>query len=229
MADAGTVLVVDDDASVRKGLTRILRSAGHSVEAFDDGRRLLARVAGLDAPCCIVSDVRMPGMDGLALQEALRTAGASASIVFLTAFADVPTTVTAMKRGALDLLEKPVPAELLISTVATALERARKEAEDHQHLEELRERYRTLTPRERQVFALVTAGLLNKQVGFELGTSEKTVKVQRAHVIEKMGARSLADLVRMADRLGLAPSGKGTLEAWEREQGPPAATAASAR
>ncbi len=228
MTKAGLVLVVDDDASVRKGLVRILRSAGHAVEAFDDGRRLLSRLSALDSPCCVVSDVRMPGMDGLALQEALRSTGAAASVVFLTAFADVPTTVTAMKRGALDLLEKPAPAHLLISTVATALERARKDAEERHQLGELRERYLTLTPRERQVFALVTAGLLNKQVGFELGTSEKTVKVQRAHVIEKMGAHSLADLVRMADRLGIARSGERTPEEWERDQTPtptPLATA----
>jgi len=229
MTKAGLVLVVDDDASVRKGLVRILRSAGHAVEAFDDGRRLLARLTALDAPCCVVSDVRMPGMDGLALQEALRSAGASAAVVFLTAFADVPTTVTAMKRGALDLLEKPVPASLLISTVAAALERARKESEERQQLGELSERYATLTPRERQVFALVTAGLLNKQVGFELGTSEKTVKVQRAHVIEKMGAHSLADLVRMADRLAIVRSGERTPEGWERDRTPTPAPLATAR
>jgi FixJ family two-component response regulator len=200
------VLVVDDDASVRTGLARVLRSAGYAVEAFDDAPKLLARLSSVDVPCCIVSDVRMPGMDGLALQEALRSTSAPAPIVFLTAHADVPLTLRAMKRGALDLLEKPVSADVLLPAVAAAIARAREDSEHRHRDEDLRARYATLTGRERQVFALVTAGLLNKQVGFELGTSEKTVKVQRARVIEKMGARSLADLVRMADRLGIGTS-----------------------
>jgi FixJ family two-component response regulator len=205
-ADA-LVLVVDDDESVRTSLTRVLRSAGHVVEAFAGAQQLLGRLPSIGVPCCIVSDVRMPGMDGLALQEELCATSASASVVFLTGFADVPTTLRAMKHGALDLLEKPVRADDLLAAVSEAIDRARKNAESRHQADDLRERYRTLTRRERQVFALVTAGLLNKQVGFELGTSEKTVKVQRAHVIEKMGAHSLADLVRMADRLGIGPSG----------------------
>jgi FixJ family two-component response regulator len=203
-ADA-KVLVVDDDASVRTGLARVLRSAGYEVEAFEGAPPLLERVAEVAVPCCVVSDVRMPGMDGLALQDALSSAGAPVPIVFLTAHADVPITLRAMKHGALDLLEKPVSADVLLEAVAAAIDRAREESQSRHRIDELRARYATLTRRERQVFALVTAGLLNKQVGFELGTSEKTVKVQRARVIEKMGARSLADLVRMADRLGIGP------------------------
>jgi FixJ family two-component response regulator len=205
-ADA-LVLVVDDDESVRTSLTRVLRSARYAVESFAGAQQLLGRLPSVGVPCCIVSDVRMPGMDGLALQEELCATSAPASVVFLTGFADVPTTLRAMKHGALDLLEKPVRADDLLAAVGAAIDCARKEAESRHQSDDLRERYRTLTRRERQVFALVTAGLLNKQVGFELGTSEKTVKVQRAHVIEKMGAHSLADLVRMADRLGIGPSG----------------------
>ena len=204
MTTGAPVLVVDDDRSVRTGLGRILRAAGYAVEAFEDARQLLARLPTVPAPCCVVSDIRMPGMDGLALQQEIRTRGAAVGLVFLTGFADVKTTVRAMKLGALDLLEKPASSAVLLPAVAAALERARVEAATQHRIEVLRERYATLTPRERQVFALVTSGLLNKQVGYELGTSEKTVKVQRARVIEKMGANSLADLVRMADRLGVS-------------------------
>jgi FixJ family two-component response regulator len=221
MTTDALLLVVDDDRSVRTGLSRILRTAGYTVEMFGTAQELLQRLPGVDRPCCVVSDIRMPGMDGLALQDALRAADAPVSLVFMTAFADVPTTLRVMKRGALDLLEKPVSASVLLPVVAAAVARARKEAERHDRVEELRRRYRTLTPRERQVFALVTSGLLNKQVGYELGTSEKTVKVQRAHLIDKMGARSLADLVRMADRLGISPSA-GAPSGWEGEVSPAA-------
>lgn len=210
------VLVVDDDRSVRTGLGRILRSEGYAVEVFDGARALLERLSTVTVPCCIVSDLRMPGMDGLALQDELCSGCAPVSLVFLTGYADVPTTTRAMKRGAVDLLEKPVSAEVLLPAVAAALERARRATETRHRVDELRERWRRLTPRERQVFALVTAGLLNKQVGFELGTSEKTVKVQRARVMEKMGARSLADLVRMADRLEIGPRADGTPAELER-------------
>ncbi|BDG05612.1 response regulator transcription factor [Anaeromyxobacter oryzae] len=219
------VLVVDDDESVRTGLTRVLRSAGYAVEAFEGARQLLSRLPSVDLPCCIVSDVRMPGMDGLALLEELGS-GTAPALVFLTGFADVPTTLRAMKHGALDLLEKPVSSDVLLAAVAAAIERALKNEETRHRVHDLRERYRTLTPRERQVFALVTAGLLNKQVGYELGTSEKTVKVQRARVIEKMGARSLADLVRMADRLGIAASVDGAPAGEVHRTAPPTELAA---
>jgi FixJ family two-component response regulator len=226
MTPDALVLVVDDDRSVRTGLSRMLRTAGYAVEAFPGAQPLLGRLATVDRPCCVVSDVRMPGVDGLALQEALRASDAPVALLFMTAFADVPTTLKVMKRGALDLLEKPVSASVLLPAVAVAISRARKEAESHERLEELRRRYRTLTPRERQVFALVTSGLLNKQVGFELGTSEKTVKVQRAHLIDKMGARSLADLVRMADRLGISPAAGAAPATWGAAPGAAAASGA---
>ena len=226
MTGDALVLVVDDDASVRKGLTRALRSAGYAVEAFEGARQLLARLTTVDVPCCVVSDVRMPGMDGLALQDELCSGCMPISVVFLTGFVDVPTTVRAMKNGAVDFLQKPVSSRVLLPAVAAAIGRARKQAESRHREDDLRARYGTLTPRERQVFALVTSGLLNKQVGFELGTSEKTVKVQRARVIEKMGARSLADLVRMADRLGIGPSADAASQAWD--QGAAAAAGANA-
>jgi FixJ family two-component response regulator len=209
MTTDALVLVVDDDPSVRRSLGRALRSAGYTVEAFEGARQLLARLPTVEVPCCVVSDVRMPGMDGLALQQELCAGCAPVSLVFLTGFADVRTSVRAMKLGAVDFLQKPVASDVLLPAVAAALGRARRESESRHRSDDLRDRYRTLTPRERQVFALVTSGLLNKQVGFELGTSEKTVKVQRARVIEKMGAHSLADLVRMADRLGIGPAGEG--------------------
>jgi FixJ family two-component response regulator len=205
MTQDALVLTVDDDASVRTALARILRSAGYAVETFPGARPLLARLPRVAVPCCIVSDLRMPGMDGLALQDELCASGAPA-LVFLTGYADVPTTLRVMKRGAVDVLQKPVAADALIAAVDAALRRAREDAATRDLVHRDRERCATLTPRERQVFALVTAGFLNKQVGYELGTSEKTVKVQRARVMEKMGARSLPDLVRMADRLGVGPS-----------------------
>ena len=208
MTTDALVLAVDDDAPARASLARLLRSAGYAVETFESARQLLARLPDVSVPCCIVSDYRMPGMDGLALQEEL-CAGGGPALVFLTGFADVPVTLRAMKHGAVDVLEKPADADALLAAVAAALDRARREAATRHRIHDLRERYATLTPRERQVFALVTTGLLNKQVGFELGTSEKTVKVQRARVMEKMGARSLADLVRMADGLGLGPAAGG--------------------
>jgi FixJ family two-component response regulator len=209
MSAKGLVLVVDDDASVRTGLTRALRSAGYAVEAFASPRDLLARVPSVSTHFCVLSDIRMPGMDGLSLQEQLVATGAPAALLFLTGFADVPIALRAMKHGAVDLLEKPARSDALLPAVAQALSLARESGERRRRADDLRGRYETLTHRERQVFALVTAGMLNKQVGFELGTSEKTVKVQRAHVVEKMGARSLADLVRMADQLGLGPAESG--------------------
>jgi len=150
-----------------------------------------------------VSGLRLPEENGLGLQEAFAASGAPAGLVFLAGTSDIRLTVRAIRRGAMDVLARPVATRALLAAVSAALASARNELESRRRLDELRRRCGTLTPRERQVFALVTAGLLNKQVGFELGTTEKTVKVQRARVVGKMGAGSLPDLVRMADRLGL--------------------------
>ena len=141
------VLVVDDDRSVRTGLGRILRSAGYAVEAFEGAQQLLDRLPGISVPCCIVSDIRMPGMDGLALQEELRSRNAPVALLYLTGFGDVKTTVRAMKLGAVDLLEKPVSSRVLLEAVAAAIARARSEAETRHRADDLRERYATLTPR----------------------------------------------------------------------------------
>jgi FixJ family two-component response regulator len=226
MIQGATVLVVDDDRSVRSALSRALRAAGYAVETFADAAGLLERLPAVAGPCCVVSDVRMPGMDGLELQGQLRARGAPVAILFLSGVADVRTSVCAMKGGALDFLQKPVSSRALLAAVEAAVGRARRDLDDRRRTYDLLGRYRTLTPRERQVFALVTSGLLNKQVGFELGTSEKTVKVQRARVIEKMGARSLADLVRMADRLGIRPSADGVPGGWAQDAAGAAGAAA---
>jgi FixJ family two-component response regulator len=223
MTRDATVLVVDDDRSVRTALSRALRAAGYAVEAFADAAGALAALPAVAGPCCVVSDVRMPGMDGLGLQGALRAQGAPVALLFLSGVADVRTSVRAMKDGALDFLQKPISTRALLEAVEAAVGKARSALEDRRKSDDLQGRYRTLTPRERQVFALVTSGLLNKQVGFELGTSEKTVKVQRARVIEKMGAHSLADLVRMADRLGIRPTVDAITGPWAQDAGAGAA------
>jgi FixJ family two-component response regulator len=199
---APLVFVVDDDPSVRKSLARLLGSAGYAVEAFASAREFLARerYAG---PCCLVLDVRMPGLTGLDLQEALAGAGRRMSIVFVTGHVDVPGSVRAMKRGAVDLLTKPVDAPDLLAAVQRALTKDLRDRATEARLASTQERIKTLTPRETEVFALVVTGMLNKQIAFELGVGEKTVKVHRARVMEKMRAGSVAELVRLADRVGV--------------------------
>jgi RNA polymerase sigma factor (sigma-70 family) len=198
------VAIIDDDASVRRALTRLVKSAGIEAASFATAREFL------DDPIrqqmdCVVTDLRMPGLDGLKLQERLSQALPDVSVVFLTGHGNVSAGVSAMKAGAVDFLEKPVDDVSLLATIARAAERSRQAKAARVELEELERRCRSLTPREREVFALVTAGLLNKQVGAELGTTEKTIKVHRARVLDKMKAGSLADLVRMAQRLGIGP------------------------
>jgi FixJ family two-component response regulator len=196
------VLVVDDDPSVRKSLTRLLASADYMVEAFASAQEFLAREPH-EGPCCLVLDVKMPGLTGIQLQETLAAAGRRMSIVFVTGHADVPTSVKAMKAGAVDLLTKPVDVRDLIAAIRRAVTRDEHERTSETRLVEIRRRVDLLTTREAEVFARVVTGMLNKQIGAALGIGEKTVKVHRARVMEKMQAGSVAELVRLADEAGV--------------------------
>jgi RNA polymerase sigma factor (sigma-70 family) len=203
MDSRSTVFLVDDDASVRKALTRLIKSAGHEVRSFASAREFLEKSeisqdAGRAA--CLILDVRMPELSGLDLQKELKKLEAPFPIIFITGHGDIPMTVRAMKAGAVDFLSKPVKAQVLLQAIDQALARARKENAERAGLDEIKRRLDNLTPREREVMQLVVKGYLNKQIAFELGTVEKTVKVHRARVMEKMKARSLADLVRLAER-----------------------------
>jgi FixJ family two-component response regulator len=201
---AGTVFVIDDDPAIRRALTRRLRVAGLQVQAFASAQEYLDRppAAGV---ACIVTDLRMPGMSGLDLQTSLAQAGRELPIVFITGHGDVTTSVRAMKAGAVNFLPKPFTEDEILAAIAEALERGARLDSARRQAAELHAHYGTLTPREREVFALVTAGTLNKLVADRLGIAEKTVKVHRGRVMEKMGAASIADLVRMAEHLGLPP------------------------
>jgi FixJ family two-component response regulator len=199
---APLVFVVDDDPSVRRSLARLIGSAGYAVEAFASAREFLARERYAD-PCCLVLDVRMPGLTGLDLQEALAAAGRRMSIVFVTGHIDVPGSVRAMKHGAVDLLTKPIDAKDLLAAVQGALARDLRDRAAEARLASIQERIKMLTPRETEVFAFVVTGMLNKQIALELGVVEKTIKVHRARVMEKMRVSSVAELVRLADGAGV--------------------------
>jgi FixJ family two-component response regulator len=196
------VFVVDDDASLRESLKDLLQSVGLRVEAFDSAQEFL-RTKRPDAPSCLVLDVRLKGLSGLDLQKRLVEVDVDIPIIFITGHGDIPMAVQAMKAGAMEFLRKPFRDQDLLDAVQQALERDRKGREQRAEIAELRKRFDSLTPREREVMALVAAGLLNKQVAGELGTSEASVKVHRQHVMEKIGADSLAELVRVADKLGI--------------------------
>lgn len=199
---APVVFVVDDDADVRTGLTRLLRSAGRRAEAFASGREFLERAAR-DAHGCLVVDVRLPDGDGLSLLGMLRGAGFSLPVVFITGWDDVATGIRAMKVGAEDYLLKPLSETSFLNAVERAIQRDAERRRDWSERADLLRRYSTLTERERQVFALLVTGLRNKQIAGQLGTTERTIKVHRSRIMQKMGAGSLAALVRGADRLGL--------------------------
>jgi len=201
-----TVFVVDDDASVRKALTRLLASAGYAVETFATAREFLECGHYRDTPGCVVLDISMPGLSGLDLQQELKAITPPLPIIFITGHGDIPTSVRAMKDGAVDFLTKPFDERDLLSVVAQAIARNVEARARYAEIQELQSRAANLTPREREVMVLVVRGLLNKQVAAELGTVEKTVKVHRARVIEKMGVESLADLVRAAEKLGISSS-----------------------
>ncbi len=196
------VFVVDDDESVRTAIRSLLASVGLRVETFGSSREFLAH-ARPDAPTCLILDVRLPGASGLDLQRELVASGASIPIVFITGHGDVPMSVQAMKAGAMEFLTKPFRDQQLLDAVHQALDRNREERRQRAEVGELHRRHAALTLREREVMTLVVAGLLNKQVAAELGISEITVKAHRAQVMQKMGADSLATLVRIAERLGV--------------------------
>jgi RNA polymerase sigma factor (sigma-70 family) len=204
LAQPGTrVYLVDDDAGVRRALTRVLRNAGYQTTAFGTAEDFLIGVELDELPSCLVVDLRMPGLSGLDLQELLLERSIELSLVFISGRADVQSGVQAMKGGAVDFLDKPVSDDALLAAVARGLEQDRERRIRKAERAELQQRLDTLTPRERDVFGLIVTGLLNKQVGARLGTTEKTVKVHRSRVMQKMGAHSLAELVRMADKISL--------------------------
>jgi FixJ family two-component response regulator len=205
MTSAEIVYVVDDDESVRRSLSRLLRSAGLNVETFPSAQAFLSRELP-DRTACLVLDVRLPGLSGLDLQAALKQAGRAMPIVFISGSSDVPVSVRAMKEGALDFLQKPFDDDELLSAIAGALARGRTARALRDESALVRQRFETLTPRERQVLGQVIAGLLNKQIAANLGAAEKTIKIHRGRVMQKMAAGSVADLVRMAQRIGVEPA-----------------------
>jgi FixJ family two-component response regulator len=208
---SATVFVVDDDASVRRALERQLRTAGFRVACFESAQDYLDR-APPAAIGCIVTDVRMPGPSGLDLQDALARTARELPMVFITGHGDIPTSVRAIKAGAVNFLAKPFTEREILAAVAEALERSRELDRSRRERDALRARYETLTPREQQVMSLVAAGLLNKVIADRLGTAEQTVKIHRSRVMEKMGAASVADLVRMSERLGPRARPDGALD-----------------
>ena len=203
--DQPIVFVVDDDASMRQALARLLQSVQLRVEVFASPREFLQSERP-NVPSCLVLDVRLPGLSGLDFQVELAKADVRIPIVFITGHGDIPMSVRAMKAGAVDFLAKPFRDQDLLDAVTTAIQRDQKRREHENAMTDLRAHFSSLTPREREIMALVASGLMSKQIAAEVGLSEITVKVHRSHLMKKMGARSVADLVRMAEALEVTPT-----------------------
>jgi FixJ family two-component response regulator len=207
--DQPIVFVVDDDASMRQALSRLFQSVQLRVEVFSSPQEYLQSERP-DVPSCLVLDVRLPGLSGLDFQAELAKADVRIPIVFITGHGDIPMTVRAMKAGAVDFLAKPFRDQDLLDAVTAAIQRDEKRREHEKAIANLNTHFASLTAREREIMALVASGLMSKQIAAQIGLSEITVKVHRSHIMKKMGARSVADLVRMADALGVKPEHRGT-------------------
>ena len=202
-ADEPVVIIVDDDPSMRRALANLFQSVGLKVEVFGSAAEVLQRKPP-EAPSCLVLDIRLPGLSGLDLQADLARANINTPIIFITGHGDIPMTVRAMKGGAVDFLTKPIRDQDMLDAVRAAIDRDRKRREREKTVSIVRTRFEDLTQRERDVLALVASGLMNKQVAAELGLAEITVKIYRGQIMRKMGAKSLADLVRMTEMLGIS-------------------------
>lgn len=201
---AETVFIVDDDVSIRRSLERLLKSVGFQVETFAAGQQFLYRDPAI-GPACLILDIRMPGASGFDLQEKLASLHPNLPIIFITGYGTIPLSVRAMKGGAIEFLTKPVDEQNLLDTIQQAMELSRQAIQKQIKITEIQQCLVSLTPCEYKVFKLVITGLLNKQIAFKLGRSEKTVKVHRARIMKKMQAKSFAQLVRLAEKIGIQP------------------------
>lgn len=201
-----TVFVVDDDASIRESLSLLLQSAGYAVQVFASAKEFMDTVGDLRRPACLVSDVKMPGINGLELQDKLAATGHPIPMIFMTAHGDIPMSVKAIKKGAVDFLTKPFEDMVLLAAVEEALAKGEKRCEEEKVNHRLQQRLETLTPREREVLTYLIAGLLNKQIAYELDIAERTVKAHRKQVMHKMGVDSIAELVRLTEKAGITPA-----------------------